>query len=323
MLVYHACAEREDAFIGGLSINTTPARLAAQLDFLARHYRMITVEAIGGDAAGVPSAAITFDDGFRSVHRVAMPMLADRGVPATCYLVTDRLADRRPIWINELNWYLERHGDAALALVAERIGLDGRCAKSRIIRTLIDRYESGAIDGIEVELRSKFGPADAAERLHLDRDEIVQMSERGLRFGNHTATHAVLSRLDDEACRAEIAAARTAITGLPGAMDSLAFPFGLASTAAAAIARELGYRSLMGVDGVDVPPGVDAIPRISVGDDTPAVLFARMELVLAVAVSARADEASDRPGDPWFGVVTDGTGRRRPRHWPCDRTGVG
>ena len=189
-------------------------------------------------------------------------------------------SDGRLIWINELNWYLERHGPAARGLVGARIGVDGRSTKAQIIRMVIEGCGPGAIEALLAELRAAFGPAEVMERLHLDRAEIVEMAGRGFRFGNHTATHPALSLLDDGACRAEIDAGRVAISGLPGAIRLARVPVRAGeSRRGAAIARELGYGSLMGVDGVGEPSAVDAVPRISVGDDSPAVLFARMEVI--------------------------------------------
>ncbi len=134
VLMYHACEERETDFLRGLSINTRPARLAAQLDFLRDHYRIIPLEALGPRAIPERALVITFDDGFRSVHENAMPVLAARNLPATCYLVTDRLDDRSPIWINELNAFLRRNRAAATAIICAGCNstADARCPSSSV-----------------------------------------------------------------------------------------------------------------------------------------------------------------------------------------------
>ena len=72
---------------------------------------------------------------------------------------------------------------------------------------------------------------------------------------------------------------RDALACLPGAIDSLAYPFGRAAGATPRIARELGYTTLMGVEGDNDPLELSHIGRINVGSDSPAVLFARMEVV--------------------------------------------
>jgi peptidoglycan/xylan/chitin deacetylase (PgdA/CDA1 family) len=279
VLMYHACEQEEGDFIRGLSINTRPARFAAQLDFLQRHYQIIPVEALGREEIPDRAVAITFDDGFRSVYQNAMPLLAARKIPATCYLVTDRLAGCSPIWINELNWFFSRHRGAAKALVARRLGISRLCSMPVFIRRVIDRYEPSVIGGVLADLRSALGPPEHSERLHLDHDEIEEMARCGFRFGNHTATHPVLSRLNERASREEIARGRDALAGLPGAIDSLAYPFGRAADATPRIARELDYTILMGVEGDNDPLELAHVGRVNVGSDSPAVLFARMELV--------------------------------------------
>jgi peptidoglycan/xylan/chitin deacetylase (PgdA/CDA1 family) len=279
VLMYHACEEVESDFLRGLAINTRPARLAAQLDFVAKHYQIIPVEELTRGAVPGRALAITFDDGFRSVYLYALPLLASRGVPATCYLVTDRLDDRSPIWINEMNWYLRRHGSPARSLVARRLGAPRLGSMPVFIGAVINRFDRAAIAQLLVELEATFGPPELPGRLHLDRAEIEEMARRGFRFGNHTASHPVLSRLEDSGCREEIARARDALARLPGSIDSLAHPFGLFGDATLRIARELDYTTLMDVRGDNDPLDLDHVARVNVGSDSPAVLFARMELV--------------------------------------------
>jgi peptidoglycan/xylan/chitin deacetylase (PgdA/CDA1 family) len=279
VVMYHACEEKESDFLRGLSINTRPARLAAQLDFLQKHYRVIGVETLGRGAIPERAVAITFDDGFRSVYENALPLLAARNLPATCYLVTDRLGDPAPIWINELNWFLHRHGAAARPRISRRLGISGRCSRPTFIQAIIGRYDPVVIDELLAELRAELGPPEESGRPHLDEDEIEEMARRGFRFGNHTATHAVLSRLDESACREEIGRARAALAALPGAIDSLAYPFGRSAEATPRIARELGYTTLMDVQGDNDPLELDHVGRVNVVSDSPAVLFARLELV--------------------------------------------
>jgi peptidoglycan/xylan/chitin deacetylase (PgdA/CDA1 family) len=279
VLMYHACERSESDFVRGLSINTRPSRLAAQLDFLRKHYRIIPVESLTRCAIPPRAVAITFDDGFRSVYENAMPLLAARGLTATCYIVTDRLDDRSPMWINELNWFLRRHRPTAKALIARRLGIPRLCSMPVFIQAIIDRYEPRVIAGLLEELRSASGPPEQPGRLHLARGDLKEMARRGFRFGNHTATHAVLSRLDESACREEISRARAALTGLPGAIDSLAYPFGRAAEFTPRIARDLGYSTLMDVKGDNDPLDLDHVGRVNVRSETPAVLFARMELV--------------------------------------------
>ena len=94
VLMYHACDRVENEFIRGLSINTPPDRLAAHLDYLLSRYRVVSLDDLLKAIPDEPTVAITFDDGFRSVHDNAWPILRERKIPATCYLTTGVIGNR-------------------------------------------------------------------------------------------------------------------------------------------------------------------------------------------------------------------------------------
>ncbi len=80
----------------GLHINEQ--RFARHLDFLQEHYRVVTLhDFIRAQRQGNPlphySVVLTFDDGFRNFLTVAAPMLAQRRMPATVFLITDRAGE--------------------------------------------------------------------------------------------------------------------------------------------------------------------------------------------------------------------------------------
>jgi peptidoglycan/xylan/chitin deacetylase (PgdA/CDA1 family) len=81
----------------------TPARLREQL----RAIRRLGVELVDlADLAGRALAgervdrlaAVAFDDAFRGVHRDALPVLVDLAVPATVFVVSERLGTDDPDW---------------------------------------------------------------------------------------------------------------------------------------------------------------------------------------------------------------------------------
>ena len=284
--MYHACEEAESDFIRGLSINTTPARFAAQLDFLRKYYQVVSLTSLGGDGQPDRAVVITFDDGFRSVYEHALPMLRARSLPATCYLVTDRIDDRSSIWINELNWFLRRHRAVTRRLVAHRLGISRFCSMPNFLQAIIDRYDPEVIADLLAELRTRLAPAGGTlgrtDWLYIGRHEIEEMSRDGFTFGNHTGSHAVLPRLDEAACREEIRRAQAVLGGLPRAIVSLAYPFGRYDEAVLSIARDLGYTTLMEVEGDNDPLDRLHVGRLNVTSFSPAVLFARMEVVARI-----------------------------------------
>jgi peptidoglycan/xylan/chitin deacetylase (PgdA/CDA1 family) len=84
VLCYHAVSPRWDA-----DLSVTPDVLDRQLGYLlARGWRATTfTDAVRGRMPG-RSLAVTFDDAFASVARLALPILARHGIPATVFAPT-------------------------------------------------------------------------------------------------------------------------------------------------------------------------------------------------------------------------------------------
>ncbi len=78
---------------GGSVLSYRAADLRAALEGLLEDgVRIVPLsELLREDPSGRARAALTFDDGLRSVHRLALPVLRDLGLPALVYVVTDRV----------------------------------------------------------------------------------------------------------------------------------------------------------------------------------------------------------------------------------------
>jgi peptidoglycan/xylan/chitin deacetylase (PgdA/CDA1 family) len=102
VLGYHGVAEcrrRDDLHF----LQVSPARFVMQIDLLrAAGFRFVTMSALARMAnGGAPPpgyAVVTFDDGFRNNHTTALPILSERGIPATAYVTTGFIDGSSP-WI--------------------------------------------------------------------------------------------------------------------------------------------------------------------------------------------------------------------------------
>ena len=108
-LCYHGVTKRDSGSADdpkGLHVNYR--RFLKHLTFLQRHYRIISLDeyllAKAGRLSLLPySLVLTFDDGFRNFLTVAAPILAERNLPATVFLITDHTtaengSGRLPDW---------------------------------------------------------------------------------------------------------------------------------------------------------------------------------------------------------------------------------
>jgi len=87
VLRYHHISSNTPA-----STSTSPARFAMHLAYLEAHgFDVVPLETLverlrSGQPLPDKTAAITFDDGYRSIHDTAYPMLKARGWPFTVFV---------------------------------------------------------------------------------------------------------------------------------------------------------------------------------------------------------------------------------------------
>ena len=113
-------------------------------------------------------------------------------------------------------------------------------------------------------------------------------------FGNHTASHYDLARLDPVSCAAEIRQAAARLAAVPGAVPSLAFPFGRRNEETRRVALSLGIGSLAEVGGSNARFDRTRIARVSVTRQSVGGLFAQMALVEPAKAWLRRTSARGR-----------------------------
>lgn len=97
ILCYHGVTERaERSSSDPFGLHVRRERFTAHLDYLQRHYHVISLrDYLKARAEGrtLPdySVVLTFDDGYRNFLTAAAPRLADRKMPASIFIITDRV----------------------------------------------------------------------------------------------------------------------------------------------------------------------------------------------------------------------------------------
>jgi peptidoglycan/xylan/chitin deacetylase (PgdA/CDA1 family) len=106
VLCYHAVSERFPA-----SLAVSPNALRDQLGILVRRgYRGATFSASISEPREGMTLAVTFDDAYRSVFRLALPILAEYGLPGTVFAPTAYIGAERPMrWPGIDRWHGTSH----------------------------------------------------------------------------------------------------------------------------------------------------------------------------------------------------------------------
>lgn len=216
------------------------------VSFLAAHYSVLPLQEVcramaNGAALPERTAVVTIDDGYRSIYRVAYPVLRRFGVPASVFLATEFVDDRRFLWTDRVEYAINTtvRERADLAVGPTTLHLDFRSRESRMaadrqVRSALKARPQDErdrlVDALEQAIDRRVADARDDTDLYqpLTWDEVREMAASGLvGFGSHTHTHVILSRCDADRAARELATSKAIIEReLDRPCDAFCYPNG-------------------------------------------------------------------------------------------------
>jgi peptidoglycan/xylan/chitin deacetylase (PgdA/CDA1 family) len=285
VLAYHRIHEdgQDVRFDSGV-VSASPATLDAQLDFITRHFEVVSPDDIEREPDHVGRRVlVTFDDGYRDNYELAFPILLKYGARATFFLTTGFLDGPTVPWWDELAWMVKQSSrevlDAAEWL-ARPVRLDGdpRPASEQLAglyKSLPTERTDAFLDFCADALGTGRCDVSAGARLWMTWEMAAELRDAGMVIGGHTVTHPVLGRADPEYQRHEIeGCARRLFEQLGVPMRFFAYPVGLPATfddATRHMLHRAGVALAFSLYGGYLRPGrLDPydVPRASVSSDT-------------------------------------------------------
>lgn len=175
------------------------------------------------DAGCLPprTVCITFDDGYRSVHDLALPILREFKLPATVFVTSGYVGD------DAGNMWNDRIIHAVQTLPAGTLDLSDLGLECYSLASMAARRQAAA----RLTEAGKYMPPQAREALVQRLDQIsglkndalmltpamlVALDNNGVEIGAHTVSHPILTSLDDDSARYEITAGKTQLENLIG-----------------------------------------------------------------------------------------------------------
>tara|TARA_Y100001936_G_scaffold253625_1_gene319525 strand:- start:110 stop:1120 length:1011 start_codon:yes stop_codon:yes gene_type:complete len=206
------------------------------------------------------SAAITFDDGYRSVRDYAAPILKNANIPFTIFLTTNLLegdvfwrdviahavgAQQSHLFLEGIEGDVNSESFSRLSTDLRKASKDPNIYKQKLFERLVNRYTRNHLKNGTV-LRS----------LYLNVDDLKKLEKAGANFGNHSCGHPIMKSLSEENAKEEFLGAHEFLIGNDlhvSGQGLFALPFGGRdlhdNPFLPAYAQSLGYRHYLYTDG--------------------------------------------------------------------------
>jgi peptidoglycan/xylan/chitin deacetylase (PgdA/CDA1 family) len=315
VLTYHRIAEPTTNQFYDPVISATPDSFRAQINWLCDHTHILTLQALidraQNDSLGQePTVLITFDDGYRDNFEVALPILAERNVPATFFIPTAFLDTPQLPWWDHVAYIIKctpvrhltlKHSfDGTMPPLEIDIEATPRAvAIAMIIHALLDDTiddEHRFLDELATLAEVVVDAESLGRSLFMSWDQVRQLPELEAKhtIGSHSHTHSNLARLDEDSQRRELTISKQILETRAGCeIKALAYPYGWPGTYTSrtkAIASQAGYQlAFASREGTNQSNAFDLweISRLGVGSgDSLILLRARMAFYAAFGRSA-------------------------------------
>lgn len=241
IVTYHHVAEDDPTYHYDPGVaDATPTQFRQQMEWVVRHCNPIGIDELLRALEGAPlpknPIMVTFDDGYKSCHDVALPILRAVGVRATFFVATAFIQDRRLYWWERISLALARAAhDVAYIKYPHPLRLDRRDPGTRnLLNALVkntrgldvERFLGDLYAAYHVEWSSDV-ERDAADQLILTWDEIRTLSRAGMDIESHGRHHRVLQTLDDATLLEDLAGSRRDLEAeLNRPVRAIAYPVG-------------------------------------------------------------------------------------------------
>lgn len=290
ILRYHAVCD-SDAGYADPGICISPAAFAQHAEYLARHYRVLSLpDVVAALKRGIslPSnaVALTFDDGYAD-NLEAARTLARFGLTATFYLTAGCLSGGDPFWPSELRALIkampgpsfELTGTGERLTFAVATSTERRAAVAKLTK-LFKAHRIATREALREQLRRLSGSSIAASPM-LTWDNVREMHRLGMVIGSHTMTHPNLPNAGLEDARREIVESKGMLEDSIGRRVTMfSYPNGGAerymTPEIAQLVREAGFEGATTSRNAFAGPDSDpfALERVQVAERLDDIVFA-------------------------------------------------
>jgi peptidoglycan/xylan/chitin deacetylase (PgdA/CDA1 family) len=201
----------------------------------------------------------TFDDGWKDNYTNALPVTLAHNIPVTVFVCPGLVGRKLPFWPELVSSLLGKANPPSSAVEIESL--------IETLKTYTpERREKFIARLYALHASNNSNDAHTGDET-VTWDDIREMDAAGVRFGCHTQTHQILTRVSAQTARQEIRDSKRAIEGALGKVcDLFAYPNGNSSKATRRMLKEEGFTAAFTTQRGAWAGGCDrmAIPRVNV-----------------------------------------------------------
>lgn len=231
-----------------------------------------------------PPVFLSFDDGFKNVIDLALPVLNEFGVPASFFVIGQVLEDP-----NFVPWYIEStqllRRTSKTSIVYRNTTLD---LTSQVGRRGLRHLVYGVFQACQTHVEFERSLNDLSELLGVKRpvardldtdlrfvngDDLAKLGASSLlNVGSHAMTHRFLTNLSRKEQRIELEQSQILLSNITASyFPAFAYPGGCFNADTVAIAKDT-YKCAFGLFYGSSYRSIHMYPRVVIGADTPSHL---------------------------------------------------
>ncbi|MCK5534908.1 polysaccharide deacetylase family protein, partial [bacterium] len=207
ILMYHNFCREGDIKHTNVSLSIT--NFEKQIKYLKKYYRIVPLADLVGKIKRkedfLPhSVAITFDDGYKNNFLLAYPLIKKYNVPVTIFLTAGYINTKKFLWVNELEYAINETQKKEISITFGccnfKYFIKTKAEKMRVYEQLKEKLKKlensqlrAVLDKILLRLKVKIDYDDAGNYQMLTWDEIFEMRNGYVSYGNHTFSHSILT----------------------------------------------------------------------------------------------------------------------------------
>lgn len=212
------------------------AKFRKDIDFFLQNYHPTHIDKLLNGSVlqeKEPHFLLTFDDGMSELYDIVMPILQEKGVPATVFLNATFVDNKNLFYRHKVSLLIEKwqNMQPSLALQNEiqALFLAEKLPFTTFSQTLIEETQHKHIpfiDALAEKLEVDFADYLAKQKPYLSLAQIHEMQQKGFTFGAHSLSHPQYSHVSlEEQLRQTQECMEFVLRYVPNSPKVFAFPF--------------------------------------------------------------------------------------------------